>query len=222
MELNLISDVVWMLMTMSVVKSISQSCDVIAEKDWRAGHTIWNYMLMNHTFTQCDVIVALGSYYVRVARRAADRWLRGGGEQWLVMSGHTGHLTKNLWTRSEADIFRAVAVGRGVPRERILLERESTNTGENVRRAYSTFQAQWPHSTAPVDVFVTSPDVTLLNYPNDDVGSLSDVISVMMGDMQRNWLYGELGFQTKQAVPQEVTSAFEYLRDTGRYSGYFQ
>ncbi|KAL8572891.1 hypothetical protein ACOMHN_011140 [Nucella lapillus] len=80
MGLNLISDVVWMLMTMrSVVKSISQSCDVIAEKDLRVGHTIWNYMLMNHTFTQCDVIVALGSYDVRVSRRAADLWLRGGG-----------------------------------------------------------------------------------------------------------------------------------------------
>ncbi|KAL8572892.1 hypothetical protein ACOMHN_011141 [Nucella lapillus] len=42
-------------------------------------------------------------------------------------------MSSDLWTRSEADIFRAVAVGRGVPRERILLERESTNTGENVR-----------------------------------------------------------------------------------------
>ena len=50
----------------------------------------------------------------------------------LVCSGHLGGLTSGMWTRSEAEIFADVAVGRGVPRERILIERRSTNTGENV------------------------------------------------------------------------------------------
>ena len=43
---------------------------------------------------QCDVIVALCSYDVRVARKAADLWLEGYG-YWLIMSGHTGNLTKS-------------------------------------------------------------------------------------------------------------------------------
>ena len=156
----------------------------------------------------------------------------------------------DLWTLPEADIFRDVAVGRGVPMDRILLERESTNTGQNVRntymllsllgvspssvllvqkpymerRAYSTFLAQWPglkNSSYP-DVIITSPDVSLFDYPNDDVGSLTDVISVMLGDMQRIFVYGELGFQTRQEVPRAVKDAFDYLKGTGSYNGYFQ
>ena len=159
-------------------------------------------------------------------------------------------LVAELWTVPEADVFRDVAVGRGVPRGRILLERESTNTGQNVRntytllsllglspssvllvqkpymerRAFSTFLAQWPgrkRSSYP-DVIITSPDVSLFDYPNDDVGSLTDVISVMLGDMQRIFLYGELGFQTRQEVPRAVRDAFDYLNCTGRYGGYFQ
>lgn len=155
-----------------------------------------------------------------------------------------------LWTLPEADIFRDVAVGRGVPRGRILLERESTNTGQNVRnthrllsllgvspssvllvqkpymerRTFATFLAQWPgrKNRSSPDVIVTSPDVSLFDYPNDDVGSLTDVISVMLGDMQRIFVYGELGFQTKQEVPKAVEDAFDYLKGTGKYNGYFQ
>ena len=45
-------------------------------------------------FLQCDVIMALCSYDVRVARKAADLWLEGYG-YWLVMSGKTGNLTQS-------------------------------------------------------------------------------------------------------------------------------
>ena len=40
-------------------------------------------------------------------------------------------LTKH-WTKTEARIFSDVAVKMGVPENRILIEEESTNTGENV------------------------------------------------------------------------------------------
>ncbi|KAK7506499.1 hypothetical protein BaRGS_00001974 [Batillaria attramentaria] len=227
-------------------------CEAVPSGDLNAAQTIWNYMLMNHTLRRCDVIVALGSYDVRVARHAADMFLAGYG-QWLVVTGKTGNLTAKLWTVPEADIFRAVAVGRGVPADRILAEAESTNSGQNMqnthrllshlaipvssvllvqkpymeRRAYATFLKQWPEvggsgSDVNVDVIVTSPDIDLVDYPNDDVGSLSDVISVMLGDMQRIFLYGEAGFQAKQFVPSDVKAAYEYLAKKGRYCGYFQ
>ena len=130
------------------------------------------------------------------------------------------------------------------------MEAESTNTGQNVRnthrlfsqlgispssfllvqkpymerRTFATYLAQWPdrHDISPLDVIVTSPVVSLFDYPNGDVGSLTDVISVMLGDMQRIFLYGELGYQTKQDVPREVEDAFDYLACSGSYMGYFQ
>ena len=44
-----------------------------------------------------------------------------------------GSLTKRLWSEPEADQFARVAISMGVPREAILVENQSTNTGENVR-----------------------------------------------------------------------------------------
>lgn len=38
-----------------------------------------------------------------------------------------------VWTRPEAEVFLDVALRMGVPRGRILLETEATNTGENIR-----------------------------------------------------------------------------------------
>ena len=92
-----------------------------------------------------------------------------------------------MWSRSEAEIFADVAAERGVPRERILIESRSTNTGENVvftrqllaekgvtprraiavqkpymeRRTLATFAARWPE----LEVLVTSPQLDFDAYP---------------------------------------------------------
>src|SRR5262245_59647515 len=50
----------------------------------------------------------------------------------LIFSGGLGAITRHLWHEPEADKFAAIAIERGVPRDRILIENQSTNTGENV------------------------------------------------------------------------------------------
>jgi uncharacterized SAM-binding protein YcdF (DUF218 family) len=42
-------------------------------------------------------------------------------------------LTRGVWDQPEADRFAEIAVRMGVPREAILIENRSTNTGENVQ-----------------------------------------------------------------------------------------
>ena len=76
---------------------------------------------LSHALAKADCVIALGSHDTRVAERAADVLLEGWAPL-LVCSGHLGGLTSGMWTRSEAEIFADVAVGRGVPRERILIE----------------------------------------------------------------------------------------------------
>jgi len=66
-----------------------------------------------------------------VAERGAELF-HGGWAPLLLLSGHLGSLTSGMWSRSEAEIFAEVATTVGVPRERILVEARSTNTGENV------------------------------------------------------------------------------------------
>jgi uncharacterized SAM-binding protein YcdF (DUF218 family) len=106
------------------------------------ARVLWDYHHVAHRLAKSDVIIALGSHDVRVAERAADVFLEGWAPL-LVCSGGLGSLTSQMWTRSEAEIFADVAVARGVPRDRILLEDRSTNTGDNVAFTRGLLTEYW-------------------------------------------------------------------------------
>ncbi len=201
--------------------------------DW--ARTVWDYHLVHHALRKSDCIVALGSHDTRVAERAAEVFLEGWAPL-LVCSGHLGALTSGMWSRSEAEVFAEIAEARGVPRERLLLEDRSTNTGENVeftrrllsqkgleprtaiavqkpymeRRTLATFAARWPE----LDVRVTSPQIAFDDYPAGDIRK-DDVIHVMVGDLQRLLVYGKKGWSAPQPVPAGVMEAYERLVAAG-------
>jgi uncharacterized SAM-binding protein YcdF (DUF218 family) len=196
---------------------------------------LWDYHHMHHTLVPSDCILVLGSHDQRVARRGAELYLDGFAPL-LVFSGGLGRLTKALWQETEADLFARIAVELGVPREAILIENRSTNTGENIlfsrqlldanglmpqkfivvqkpymeRRSYATFKKQWPDK----ELQVTSPQLSFAAYPTDDI-SLERVINIMVGDLQRIKLYPEKGFQIYQEIPRVVWEAYELLVSMG-------
>jgi DNA-binding transcriptional MocR family regulator len=49
-----------------------------------------------------------------------------------VLSGGLGRNTSGIWTKSEAERFAAIAISEGVPGERIILEKKSKNSAENL------------------------------------------------------------------------------------------
>ena len=197
--------------------------------------TVWDYHQLKHTLVRSDCILVLGSHDLRVAERAADLYLEGLAPL-VVFSGGLGRLTSRLWKEPEAVKFSRVARGRGVPESAILVESESTNTGENVRltrrllegsgltpqsfivvqkpymerRAYATFRKVWPEKA----VLVTSPRVPLADYPTDDIPQ-EELINIMVGDLQRIRVYADLGFQIPQEIPANVWSAYERLVELG-------
>jgi len=78
------------------------------------------------------------------------------------------------------------------------------------RRSYATFRKLWPEK----ELIVTSPQVTLSNYLAEySNGALSaaDVVSIMVGDLQRIKLYPARGYQIEQEIPERVWTAFEML-----------
>jgi uncharacterized SAM-binding protein YcdF (DUF218 family) len=149
-----------------------------------------------------------------------------------MFSGNAGAFTRERFARSEAETFAAVALEKGVPAEAILLEPESTNTGENVifsrrlleqrgndpkslilvqkpymeRRAYATFMNFWPGKR----VIASSPPLTFADYPTAELPK-DLVINIMVGDLQRISVYPQRGFQIAQDIPPEVWEAFEKL-----------
>lgn len=196
---------------------------------------IWDYMQVGHALEKADVIIALGSNDVRVAERAAELYLRGFAPL-LLFSGGVGALTRGLYGTSEAAYFARIAEARGVPASRILIEADSTNTGENIRfsrallakqqcapssiilvqkpfmerRTLATFLKQWPDAPA---FAVTSPQIPLAEYPREDVERLrlADVIDTLCGDLQRIAVYPAKGFQVRMAIPQSVWDALHLI-----------
>jgi uncharacterized SAM-binding protein YcdF (DUF218 family) len=192
---------------------------------------IWDYHHLNHTLQPADCILVQGSHDLRVAERGAQLFLAGLAPL-LICSGGLGRLTDEIWDEPEGDKFAHIAREMGVPADKILIENQSTNTGENVhftrrllaergldphsfilvqkpymeRRTYATFKKVWPEKEA----VVTSPQISLADYPTADI-PFDDVVNIMLGDLQRIKLYAERGFQIPQPMPAEVWSAFEAL-----------
>lgn len=209
------------------------------EKTRAAAEKVWRYHLMTHRLERADAILVLCSHDLRVAERGARLYLDGWAPL-LIFSGGLGSITRGMWSEPEADRFAEIAMGMGVPDERILVENRSTNTGENVlftkallaerridaekfilvqkpymeRRGYATFRKLWPEKR----VIVTSPQVSfdeyLAGYSNDDLTS-DDVISIMVGDLQRIRVYARKGFQIEQEIPEDVWAAYEELVAAG-------
>jgi uncharacterized SAM-binding protein YcdF (DUF218 family) len=200
---------------------------------------LWTYHQMHHQLSRSDAILVLCSHDKAVARRGAELLLEGWAPL-LIFSGGLGSITKHLWNEPEANQFAEIAVSMGVPGEKILIENRSTNTGENVRltrqllaekgldprtfivvqkpymerRSYATFKKVWPEK----QILVTSPQVSLDDYLatySNETLSQADVISIMVGDLQRLRLYPARGFQIVQDIPDDVWRAFEELVHAG-------
>lgn len=205
------------------------------EKVDKLGKIIWNYLRMDKPLQPADCAIGLGSHDLRVAERTAEIFLEG----WvplIIFTGGSGRLTPVEWKKPEAEMFADVAIKMGVPKGKILIENKSTNTGENIRftqelmaeknikvrkiiivqkpymtrRAYAAFMKQWPE----IDVIPTSPQISYENYPNKDI-SQEEVISIMLGDLERIKEYPAQGFQIPQEIPRNVWNAYNTLVKLG-------
>jgi uncharacterized SAM-binding protein YcdF (DUF218 family) len=209
------------------------------QRTYALAETIWDYHLMNHQLASADAILVLCSHDERVAECAAQLFHEGWAPL-VIFSGGQGAITRALWDEPEAERFARIAVNLNVPRESILIEGQSTNTGENIaftkrllaergldlqkfivvqkpymeRRAFATFRKLWPEK----DVIVTSPQVFFREYVADYANralSVADVVGIMVGDLQRMKVYPALGYQIAQEIPDEVWHAFEELVHAG-------
>lgn len=199
------------------------------------AQVLWDYHRLGHTLSPADAVMVLCSHDTRVAERGAQLFLQGMAPL-LIFSGGLGTITRHLMTTPEAEVFAAIAERAGVPRDSMLIENRSANTGENVsftrqlleergldlrrfilvqkpymeRRTFATFKKVWP---APA-IAVTSPQVTmdeyLRAYSNESL-SPADVVSIMVGDLQRIRVYADKGFQIPQGIPESVWRAYQEL-----------
>ncbi|MGH7994789.1 MAG: YdcF family protein [Opitutaceae bacterium] len=198
---------------------------------------LWDYHLLRQPLRKADALLVLGSHDTRVAEHAAKLFLDGWAPL-TIFSGGIGRMTEG-WTRPEAEIFAEIAERLGVPRSSMLLETESTNTGENLaftkrlleangrnprsfillqkpymeRRAYATFRKHFPDREA----VAASPPIPFEAYAAEETapGGKGALIDIMVGDTQRIPLYGRKGYIVPQDLPATVDAAYRELARRG-------
>ena len=194
---------------------------------------LWNYMKMNQQLKKADCIIGLGSVDTNVANIASELYLQGYADK-VFFSGGLGKITNKIWNETEAEKFAKIAIKKGVPKETIYIEKESTNTGDNFRftkrmieelqldikscivvckpydekRAYASFKKIMPE----FEVIITSENISCEEYYRKNG---TESINVLVGDIQRMKLFYEKGWQVKMDIPKEVWDAYEVLVKKG-------
>jgi uncharacterized SAM-binding protein YcdF (DUF218 family) len=206
----------------------------MTEEALRLARIVWAYHRLDHTPIPADVIVALGTNDLRIADFAADLYQRGYGRKVVCTGGiaHVSDLLATRWDVSEAGMYAAVLRRRGVRKEDILLETRASNTSENFsftrellrqagiqpkniliavkpfmqRRAWATMAVEWPEMPATV----ASPELALDEYFTSEL-TPDRIVNIMVGDLQRLWVYARMGYSAPQRLPDEVKRAYEGL-----------
>lgn len=203
---------------------------------YRLLKILWNYELLKQKLEKSDALLVLGSHDITVPVKAADLY-RKGFAPLLIFTGGLGKITKSIWKQSEARVFAEIATKLGVPKKVIIIEDKSTTTAENMkntlllinkkklnlrsfiivtkpymeRRVYGMFKKQW----ADKRIIVTSPKVGIQKYFKEIGLNKNEVISLIVGDVQRVMIFPKLGYSIRQVVPDTVKGAFKKLISMG-------
>ncbi|MCP2279861.1 YdcF family protein [Nocardia amikacinitolerans] len=201
---------------------------------------LWDYNQLHQRVGAADLGIGLGSHDLGVATWTAALY-RQRTFPLIVFSGGNSPTTIGTFPRGEAVHYREHAIDLGVPESAILIEPAATNTGQNItftqalleqngrldsiesvvlicrpyqqRRSYAVCRKLWPG----VDVVCTSLPVPLDEYI-DRIGDVDRVITMLVGDTQRTWVYPRKGWAIHMDVPDEVRNAYLRLVDAG-YTG---
>ena len=100
---------------------------------------LWKFLALADPPVHADVIFVFGSQDLQVPRHAASLY-RAGYAPTVLVTGHYGRMTQNIFEKPEALVFKDVLVGAGVPSQSIVVEPTARNTLENVTQGLSLLQ----------------------------------------------------------------------------------
>jgi uncharacterized SAM-binding protein YcdF (DUF218 family) len=213
---------------------------MVSQVDLQLAKILWDYhcrldQLPDLINSHKRVIVGLGSYDLRVAEYCAKLYLQGYASR-IVFSGKSGNWTVGRWSETEAEVFSKSAMLLGVPASVILLEKNASNIGENIkltkellmpeslntideiilvtkpnttRRAYATFMVHW----SEMKLIVSAPNVEFENLAAGR--TIHDLIDELVGDTERIINYPNRGYQITQEIPEPIMQTYVKLKSAG-------
>ena len=201
---------------------------------------IWNYMILNMPIEKSDLIIGCGCTNLDIPKKCVELFKKGYADK-ILFTGGFGKLTSTKFEKTEAEIYRDIALENGLDINNIYIENKSTNTGDNFRFSLKIIEENHIKSNKILIVHnklserrtlsaakaiikekslsITSPDTTfdefierLKQRKSEDV---KNIISVIIGDIQRIIIFPQLGWQVENDVPQEVIEAYYLLKNNG-------
>jgi uncharacterized SAM-binding protein YcdF (DUF218 family) len=208
---------------------------VAARTVMRDAQVLWDFHQLPDDGRPTDVGIALGGHDIGVAEHAADLYRQ---ERFPVVAftGANAPTTVERFPRGEAVHFSERARELGVPADAMVIESRATNTSENFtytrerlqrdgvepdsatiisrpyqqRRAWATARKVWPG----LALTCSARWLPLGDYI-ESIGDEQRVLTMLVGDTQRLWVYAEKGFAVPVEVPAVVRDAYDRLVAAG-------
>lgn len=200
---------------------------------------VWNYMTLKQVYPPCDLIIGCGCLNKEIPVKCAALLKEGYGKK-ILFTGGAGKVTKDILSKSEAEMYYDIAIKHGIRKEDIYLETKSTNTGDNFlfskeimkennlsvnkilivhvplseRRTLATAKTYFKKQ----QLYITSPNISFADFLKQlelEPKLASTRISVVVGDIQRLIIFPQFGWQIEQEVPKDVLNAYHYLKEQG-------
>mgnify|MGYP001620020071 CR=1 FL=1 len=195
---------------------------------------LFDYMKLDHKLRKANAIVALGTIDTLNAERASQIYIDGWAP-FLIMSGGGGRYSENN-PKLDSYIFAEIAEKMGIPRDEIIIEDKSLNTGQNflytrnllnerrvnvndlivvhmpssLRRDEATCKKVWPE----VNPIMAYPLVPFEEYHirgYSGTFTRKQFIEDLVGDVQRLKIYAEKGFAVPVDIPDNIWDNLEEL-----------
>lgn len=174
-----------------------------------------------------EAIFVFGHYEPQVAHHAAELWKKGKAPRIIISGKGRDAIPEGFET--EADFYNSLMLADGVPSSAMILEKESTNSLENVvmgmdaarkagvepksvilcamppllRRSCATFRKQFPEVAVYGSAFPMPPEWFTPRR-----------INRFLGEIQRLNEYAKKGDIVEVKIPDEVLSAAEKIHQT--------
>lgn len=201
---------------------------------------IYNYMSLNQKIEKCDLIIGCGCTNLNIPKLCSKLYKEGYAPKVLFCGGY-GKVTQDIFKKSEAELYKEIALKEGVKEKDILVENRSKNTYENFlftkelikennlevnsilivhrksyeRRTLNTARKIFKDKK----LMITSEDISFAEYfeslKKKDEKEIYIIISVLVANIQRMIIYSELGFQIQEEVPKNIITDYFKLKKLG-------
>ena len=198
------------------------------------------YLKLDYEYKKSDGILGLGSIDFKVAYLCSKLYLEGYGK-YIIFSGKCGKGTENVITKTEAEIFRDIAIKEGVPKEKVFIEKEATNTYENYifseriinnnnLKGDSLIVVQKPYAERRSfaikeklvknrNCYITSPKMDINNfedyYESNKDTNIDLIINEIVAEINIIDIAPKYDLQSYQMIPDQVKQIYNNLVKAG-------